>query len=79
MTYYYLDKGTLFKKVGGDPPAAEYVAIDPLGTVRHIKNGAIDRAQKLKPGDNEDIIAQSMLKYRKRKTTKPKTKRCKCK
>lgn len=79
MTYYYLDKGTLFKKIGGDPPTTEYVAIDPLGTVRHIKNGMIDRAQKLKPGDNEDIIAQTMLKYRKRKTIKPKTRRCKCK
>jgi len=41
MTYFYKVAGTIARKVGGEPPASEYVAIDPKGIVRHIKNGEI--------------------------------------
>jgi len=47
MTYFYLNKGVLSQKIGGDPPSNEYVAIDPTGIVRHVKNGEIVQAQKI--------------------------------
>lgn len=41
MTYFYKMQGTIARKIGGEPPAEEYVAIDPKGIVRHIKKGEI--------------------------------------
>jgi len=105
MTYYYINKGILTQKIGGDPPSNEYVAIDPAGMVRHIKNGEIIQTQKIDYpviskkdliefndlkstfGNPRDTytkgagfkIAKNMLGYRKKRTKKPKIKRCKCK
>jgi hypothetical protein len=41
MTYFYKVGGTIAQKIGGEPPADEYVALDKQHTVRHIKNGHI--------------------------------------
>jgi hypothetical protein len=41
MTYFYKNGGTISRKIGGEPPANEYVAIDPQGVVRHIKDDNI--------------------------------------
>jgi|WetSurMetagenome_2_1015567.scaffolds.fasta_scaffold213295_2 hypothetical protein len=39
--YFYKIGGTIARKIGGEPPSNEYVAIDPKSMVRHIKNGEI--------------------------------------
>jgi len=39
--YFYKNGGTISHKLGGDPPAEEYIARDPQGIMRHIKNGNI--------------------------------------
>jgi len=41
MTYFYKNGGTISRKIGGEPPANEYVAIDPQGVVRHVKDDKI--------------------------------------
>ena len=95
MTYFYKMSGTIARKVGGNPPTNEYVAIDPKGVIRHVKNEQIIEEQyidvpKDATKDQEELykemmssqIAKEMLfpKYRKKKTMKPKSiKRCKCK
>lgn len=86
MTYFYKVHGTIARKIGGEPPANEYVAIDPKGMVRHIKDGYIIEEKQIE-GIQEDYpelkelydseigkqMARSMLiTYRKKKTMKPK-------
>ena len=39
--YFYKNGGTISHKLGGDPPANEYVAVDPQGVVRHVKDDNI--------------------------------------
>jgi hypothetical protein len=41
MTYFYKVGGTIARKIGGEPPAGEYVALDKQHTVRHMKDGHI--------------------------------------
>jgi hypothetical protein len=90
MTYFYKVHGTIARKVGGNPPSEEYVAIDPQGVLRHVKNGEIvEETQISYPTDitmdTKDLykdemgkqLARDMLfpKYRKKKTSsKPKLK-----
>jgi hypothetical protein len=88
MTYFYKIGGTIARKVGGNPPTNEYVAIDPKGIVRHVKNEMIIEEQyidvlKDSTKDQEELykdimgsqIAKNMLfpKYRKKKIMKPKS------
>jgi len=47
MTYFYKSNGTLARKIGGTPPADEYVAIDPQGILRHVKNNTILEEQPI--------------------------------
>jgi len=47
MTYYWKINGMLAKKVGGDPPANEYAAVDAKGVVRHIRDGDIIEEQMI--------------------------------
>ena len=85
--YFYKNGGTISHKLGGDPPAEEYVAIDPQGVVRHIKDDKIIEEIPIEVPDNisEDErllfknavssqLARGMLypKYRK-KINKPKS------
>jgi|WetSurMetagenome_2_1015567.scaffolds.fasta_scaffold40832_5 hypothetical protein len=79
MTYFYMNKGTVLRQDGGEPPSNNYVAVDPQGVMRYVKNGVVDQAQIIKPGSDETKMALNMLKYRKKKTKKVKAKRCKCK
>jgi hypothetical protein len=41
MTYFYKNYGSISRKIGGEPPATEYVALDPQGTLRYVKDGKI--------------------------------------
>jgi len=41
MTYFYKNGGTISRKIGGEPPANEYVAVDPQGVVKHVKDDNI--------------------------------------
>ena len=41
MTYFYKVGGTIARKIGGDPPGTEYVALDKQHTIRHVKNGEV--------------------------------------
>jgi len=91
MTYFYKVRGTIARKIGGIPPANEYVAVDPQGIVRHIKNGDILNEISLEiPNDDLDSqefyksemgkqVARDMLlpKYRKKKTTSKPTRKVK--
>lgn len=94
MTYFYKIKGTIARKIGGEPPANEYVAIDPQGVVRHVNNDEIieEQPMKLPEGELKELykdtmgkqIARTMLfpAYRKKKTISRKIKvgkRCICK
>lgn len=87
MTYFYKVHGTIARKIGGDPPAEEYVAIDPQGVLRHIKGGEIvEETQIAYPVDitmdtkelfKDEMgkqLARDMLfpKYRKKKMSKKK-------
>jgi len=47
MTYFYKVKETITRKIGGTPPAKEYVSIDSNRTVRHIKDGEILEETKM--------------------------------
>jgi hypothetical protein len=60
--YFYKVAGTIARKVGGEPPALEYVAIDPKGIVRHIKNGQIIEEQPLEFPEDESQYSASELK-----------------
>jgi len=62
MTYFYKIQGTIARKVGGEPPTTEYVAIDPKGIVRHIKNDQIIEEQLLEFPENESNYSPSELK-----------------
>jgi hypothetical protein len=62
MTYFYKVAGTIARKVGGEPPASEYVAIDPKGIIRHIKNGQIIEERPLDFPENESQYSSSELK-----------------
>jgi hypothetical protein len=91
MTYFYKVGGTIARKIGGEPPANEYVAIDKEHTMRHIKNGEIIEEFNLAfpietMGDPElkefyanmegKRLARGMLiAHRKKKTMKPKPSR----
>jgi hypothetical protein len=92
MTYFYKVHGTIARKIGGDPPANEYVAIDPKGILRHIKNGEIIEETSISyptdiTVDTKDLykdeigkmLARDMLfpKYRKAKNTKSKSRKIK--
>ena len=49
MTYYYLNEnGLLQRKVGGDPPAATFVAVSPDGIMRKFSDGVV---KAVVPGD----------------------------
>jgi hypothetical protein len=39
--YFYKKGDEVLRKLGGDPPSEEYVALDPKGVIRHIKNDEI--------------------------------------
>lgn len=86
MTYFYKVRGTIARKIGGSPPADEYVAMDPQGALRYVKNGeVIEETQISYPTDitvdtkelYKDTVgkqlARDMLfpKYRKKKPSKP--------
>ena len=60
--YFYKVGGTIARKIGGEPPADEYVAIDPKGIVRHIKNGQIIEEQPLEFPEDESQYSASELK-----------------
>jgi len=47
MTYFYKVHGTIARKIGGEPPANEYVALDKENTMRHVKNGEVIEEFKL--------------------------------
>lgn len=94
MTYFYKIKGTIARKIGGEPPADEYVAIDPQGIVRHVKDNEIveEQPMELPKGKLKDLYTDTMGKqiargmlfpaYRKKKTKSRKVKvgkRCICK
>ena len=93
MTYFYKIHSTIARKIGGEPPADEYVAIDPQGVVRHVKNNEVieEQPMKLPEGELKDLykdamgsqIAKTMLfpAYRKKKITRKVKigKRCICK
>jgi hypothetical protein len=84
--YFYKNGGTISRKIGGEPPAKEYVAIDPQGVVRHVKDDNIVEEIPIHISDisEKDVelykevissqIAKDMLypKYRK-KLNKPKS------
>lgn len=86
MTYFYKVRGTIARKIGGNPPSDEYVAIDPQGVLRHIKNGEILEdtpiayptditmdTKELYKDEMGKMLARDMLfpKYRKKKMSKP--------
>lgn len=90
MTYFYKVHGTIARKIGGNPPTDEYVAMDPQGTLRHVKDGELlEETQISYPIDtNMDTkelfkdtmgkqLARDMLfpTYRKKKMTKSKSSR----
>jgi len=60
--YFYKVAGTIARKIGGNPPATEYVAIDSKGIVRHIKNGQIIEEQPLEFPEDESQYSESELK-----------------
>jgi hypothetical protein len=85
MTYFYKIHSTIARKIGGEPPADEYVAIDPQGVVRHVKNNEIIEETPIEFPNNASQdqitlykdamgsqIAKNMLfpKYRKKKNTR---------
>jgi hypothetical protein len=39
--YFYKRGDEVLRKLGGEPPSDEYVALDPKGVLRHIKNNEI--------------------------------------
>jgi hypothetical protein len=95
MTYFYKMSGTIARKVGGEPPANEYVAIDPKGIIRHVKNEEILEEQSIDiPKDAtkdqaelyKDVVSSQIAKtmlfpnYRKKKPARSKAvTKCKCK
>lgn len=63
MTYFYKVAGTIARKVGGEPPAVlEYVAIDPKGMMRHIKNDIVVEEMPLEFPEDESNYSASELR-----------------
>lgn len=63
MTYFYKVAGTVARKIGGEPPATtDYVAIDPKGIVRHVKNGMIIEEVPLEFPEDESKYSASDIK-----------------
>jgi len=59
MTYFYKVGGSIARKIGGTPPAKEYVAIDSENVIKHIKNGEVieerEMAYPIETIDNKDL------------------------
>jgi hypothetical protein len=58
--YFYKNGGTISRKIGGEPPAKEYVAIDPQGVVRHVKDDNIVEETPI-PMDNFPNMSQDEI------------------
>lgn len=83
MTYYYKTGQYMAIATKDDIPYIhEYVYITPDGFAKHIKNNTIIESRKIKssnPDYSSQNIARSMLfpVFRKKKTSKSKTRKCK--
>lgn len=88
MTYFYKVHGTIARKIGGEPPADDYVAMDSNGRLKHILHGEVieenyviyptdattSELKELYKNEMGKALARDMLfpKFRKKKSSKPK-------